>query len=116
MGEARSEIVKMSESQGAADLGVEEQWCRCTFVEALVQAQKYTKEGQSEEAVKKALQVLMDASEKVKASPAAETPNVKALLEDITGQSTEALSKQEWYFRWGTPYLPSVMFAHKLQM
>eukprot|EP00419_Tripos_fusus_P000400 CAMPEP_0172674210 /NCGR_PEP_ID=MMETSP1074-20121228/12616_1 /TAXON_ID=2916 /ORGANISM="Ceratium fusus, Strain PA161109" /LENGTH=498 /DNA_ID=CAMNT_0013491609 /DNA_START=11 /DNA_END=1504 /DNA_ORIENTATION=- len=114
--EARSVVVKMSESQGAADLGVEEQWCRCTFVEALVQAQKLTAESRSEEAVKKALQVLMDASEKVKASPAAETPNVKALLEDVTGQSTEALSKQEWYFRWGTHYLPSVMFAHKLQM
>jgi hypothetical protein len=114
--EARSEIVKMSESQGAADIGVEEQWCRCTFVEALVQAQKCTKEVQSEEAVKKALQLLVDASEKVKASPAAESPNVKTLLEDITGQSTEALSRKDWYYRWGVHYLPSVMFAHKLQM
>jgi len=114
--EARSQIVKMSETQGVADLGVEEQWCRCTFVEALMQAQKLTKESRSEEAVKRALQVLTDASEKVKASPAVVTAHVKALLEDMTVQSAEALSRQDWYFKWGVHYLPSLMFAHKLQM
>ena len=105
--EARSQIVKMSETQGVADLGVEEQWCRCTFVEALTQAQKLTKESRSEEAVKRALQVLTDASEKVKASPAVVTAHVKALLEDMTVQSAEALSRQDWYFKWGVHYLPS---------
>lgn len=81
-----------------------------------MQAQKLTKESRSEEAVKRALQVLTDASEKVKASPAVVTAHVKALLEDMTVQSAEALSRQDWYFKWGVHYLPSLMFAHKLQM
>mmetsp|Transcript_102794 Transcript_102794/g.209493 ORF Transcript_102794/g.209493 Transcript_102794/m.209493 type:complete len:706 (+) Transcript_102794:97-2214(+) len=40
---------------------------------------------------------------------------VQALLEDIKGQSTMALSSDEWFQRWGQHYLPSIMFAHKVQ-
>jgi len=114
-GEAKTEL-GMKESQGAADLDVEEQWCRCKFVETLVAAQQLTKQNRSEETVKSALHVLSDAITAVKASPAANKPHVQALLQDMEGQSTEALSKQEWYFKWGVHYLPSVMFAHKLQI
>jgi len=81
-----------------------------------MQAQKLTRESWSEDGVKRALQGLIDASEKVKASPAAATRNVEALLEDMTGQSTEALPQQDWDFRWGVHCQPSVMSAHKLQM
>jgi len=88
----------MSESLRAANLSVEQQWCRCTCVEALMQAQKLTRESWSEDGVKRALQVLIDASEKVKAYPSSAMRNVKALLEDMTGQSNESLSRQDWYF------------------
>ena len=37
------------------------------------------------------------------------------LLPDITGQVTEALSRKDWYDRWGIHYLPSLVFAHQLQ-
>jgi len=37
------------------------------------------------------------------------------LLEDINGQTTEALSRNDWYYKWGRHYLPSLAFAHKLQ-
>merc|ERR1711988_2018185 len=40
---------------------------------------------------------------------------VKALLEDLCGQCTEALSRREWFSKWGVHYLPSIMFAHRLQ-
>lgn len=37
------------------------------------------------------------------------------LKEDLTGQVSEALSRPEWYRRWGVHYLPSLMFAHLTQ-
>merc|ERR1719199_1327799 len=40
---------------------------------------------------------------------------MEALLEDMTGQTTEALSKVEWFTKWGVHYMPSLMFAHRLQ-
>ena len=39
-----------------------------------------------------------------------------ALLEDVTGQITEALSKDEYYTKWGRHYLPSIAKAHLFQM
>merc|ERR1719414_2429869 len=37
------------------------------------------------------------------------------LQTDVTGQITEALSKQEWLSKWGRHYLPSLGRAHLLQ-
>merc|ERR1719330_187022 len=37
------------------------------------------------------------------------------LMEDLTGQVSEALSRPDWYLRWGVHYLPSLMFAHLSQ-
>jgi len=51
----------------------------------------------------------------VKASKASQTESVQALLEDMCGQSTEALSRQDWFIKWGVHYMPSLMFAHRLQ-
>merc|ERR1712107_455018 len=41
---------------------------------------------------------------------------LKGLMEDISGQVSEALSKEEYYNKWGRHYLPSLIFAHQLQM
>mmetsp|Transcript_61251 Transcript_61251/g.131747 ORF Transcript_61251/g.131747 Transcript_61251/m.131747 type:complete len:706 (+) Transcript_61251:120-2237(+) len=54
-------------------------------------------------------------AELVAMSPSAGQEFVQALLEDIEGQSTMALSSDEWFQRWGQHYLPSIMFAHKVQ-
>jgi len=43
-------------------------------------------------------------------------PFVAGLLEDLEGQVTEALSKQEWWEKWGVHYLPSLIRAHQLQL
>jgi hypothetical protein len=40
---------------------------------------------------------------------------VGALLEDLEGQVMQALSRQDWYERWGRHYLPSLAGAHQLQ-
>jgi hypothetical protein len=48
-------------------------------------------------------------------SQVAEDEYVKALIVDIQGQATEALSKMEFYRKWGRHYLPSLMFAHSTQ-
>lgn len=42
-------------------------------------------------------------------------PKFVALMKDLEGQVLEALSKDEWYNRWGRHYLPSLGRAHQLQ-
>lgn len=51
----------------------------------------------------------------IKEMSVADDPFVKALLEDIQGQATEALSCKDYFLKWGRHYLPSLMFAHRLQ-
>jgi hypothetical protein len=43
------------------------------------------------------------------------TVAIAAIAEDIKGQLTEALSKSEWYAKWGAHYLRSLSGAHALQ-
>lgn len=40
---------------------------------------------------------------------------IQALSEDISGQVTQAVSRYDWYCRWGKHYLPSLSRAHELQ-
>jgi len=53
----------------------------------------------------------------IRASPSAvaEVPFVQGLLEDASGQATEATSLPEWWRKWGRHYLPSLIFAHRTQ-
>jgi len=100
----------------AAMLGVEEQWCRSRYVEVLVHVITQAETSRSQDQTRQGLQKVMDLAEEVKSSPAIFLDTTKTLLEDIQGQSSEALSRHEWYWRWGLHYLPSVVFAHKLQI
>ena len=59
--------------------------------------------------------LLTTVAQQVSKSSSAEEERVKALLEDILGQCLEAVEKEEYWKRWGRHYVPSVMFAHKLQ-
>ena len=49
-------------------------------------------------------------------SSAKNQATVKALTKDLTGQSTQALSKQEWFTKWGRHYLPSLSMSHSTQL
>mmetsp|Transcript_115948 Transcript_115948/g.322893 ORF Transcript_115948/g.322893 Transcript_115948/m.322893 type:complete len:660 (-) Transcript_115948:306-2285(-) len=97
-----------------ANLLVEEHVCRSKFVEALLKVRDVVDRQRNN--VDDGLKLITGVAEAIKASPAANTEKVQALLEDVQGQSTEAVSRQDWYWRWGIHYLPSVMFAHKLQI
>jgi len=104
------------QSDEVAMLGVEEQWCRNRFVEVLDNVVVEAQTNKSEEQTRKGLQNVMNLAEEVKSSPAIYLDTTKALLEDIQGQSSEALSRHDWYWRWGLHYLPSAVCAHKLQI
>jgi hypothetical protein len=71
------------------------------------------KRGQREEETGEILRNLI---REIQASPAAANEETKALLEDLEGQVTEALSRDDWYRKWGQHYLPSLARAHQLQM
>jgi len=52
----------------------------------------------------------------VQASELKDESPVKELLEDIVGQTLASFSRADWMNKWGKHYVPSLMFAHKLQM
>ena len=47
--------------------------------------------------------------------PGGKSAQLEGLLQDVTGQVREALSRRDWYDKWGKHYLPSLRFAHQLQ-
>jgi len=99
---------------------VEPQRCRSIAVGALnkaieVASVKDSRGEYTEEALGKAREVIKTAIEKIQASSAVKTEQVQGLLEDLLGQSSEALSKGDYWKKWGKHYIPSVASAHKLQ-
>jgi len=48
-------------------------------------------------------------------SPCKDAQAIVALKDDLTGQVMEALSRPDWFERWGQHYLPSLLFAHLKQ-
>jgi len=87
---------------------------RSAYVEGVRNAVNKAEEGRTEEKLGNAFEVIQSLSTLV----AAENPDddvFKALAEDINGQTNEAFSKLELYWKWGRHYAPSIMFAHKLQ-
>jgi len=49
--------------------------------------------------------------ERIKANPQKDPK----LLQDLTGQVSEAISRKDWYQRWGGHYLPSLQCAHQME-
>jgi len=62
-----------------------------------------------------ALRDFQQFATEIRNSTASEDLHTKALLEDIEGQISEALSREDWLCKWGTHYLPSLMAAHRIQ-
>jgi len=110
----RGEVEKVEGVEGTAsspvDLKlVQSHCCRCIFTDALAKARVKGGTQEDREAA------IKDTIEKVKSSPACEEESTKALLEDMCGQTLEAVSKAEYFNKWGIHYMPSLMFAHRLQ-
>jgi hypothetical protein len=58
---------------------------------------------------------VTDLIEEISNSSVAAEPNIVALLEDLNGQVTEAISRADYFRKWGRHYLPSLTRAHLLQ-
>lgn len=97
---------------GAASTRVFEQRHRLDFTETVAAAVARRGAGEADDAT--SVQHLLA---QIKSSPAweAESEATAALVQDLEGQVTEALSKQEWFDRWGGHYLPSLARAHLMQ-
>jgi len=76
---------------------------------------RYKTDNVTEEQLKAVQGAMRLLSEDVRSSSASSSTAVASLLEDIEGQASEALSKVEYFRKWGRHYLPSLMFAHRLQ-
>jgi len=59
--------------------------------------------------------LMKEFSEYLKASDA-QDQYMQDLRADVEGQASEAVSKQEYFTKWGRHYLPSLMFAHRSQI
>lgn len=61
-------------------------------------------------------QMLVDVMvQELRAASCVNQPAVQGLIEDLTGQVFEAISRDDWFERWGCHYLPSLSRAHQLQ-
>eukprot|EP00933_Yihiella_yeosuensis_P034176 TRINITY_DN276_c0_g1_i2.p1 TRINITY_DN276_c0_g1~~TRINITY_DN276_c0_g1_i2.p1 ORF type:complete len:665 (+),score=119.54 TRINITY_DN276_c0_g1_i2:65-2059(+) len=98
--------------------------CRARFVERLMHCMDLVQSLRTNPHVPRVTQesltlgqeALVDLAEEVASMPEALSSDfIKALQEDITGQATEAISQMEYFRKWGKHYLPSLMFAHRLQ-
>lgn len=92
-----------------------EQVCRCQFVDLLREVLEETKKSRDENGLKKC-QERVGALGKAMEADAATSERVQAMLEDLQGQCSEALSRTDFFERWGVHYLPSLMFAHRSQI
>lgn len=90
---------------------IEQNFWRLSFVTALSSAMELTNSGQRQSA-QDGMTVLKVG---IEASPAAASEILVALLEDVTGQTGEALSRDDWWRKWGKHFLPSLRGAHLAQ-
>jgi hypothetical protein len=65
--------------------------------------------------LEEAQELMANVGRDIRTYPSANDPVVLALLEDVDGQTTEALSCSNYYWKWGLHYIQSLMFAHALQ-
>ena len=92
-------------------------WCRAKLVEHLdarrAELHRLAKRGRLDAA---ACTTAMDACEalavRLRATGAADLDGV---LADLEGQVVEAVSRPQWFERWGQHYLPSLADAHRVQ-
>ena len=87
--------------------------CRLEVVDTIYAAHVAYKKGDAETAV--AIMQTLSASLRGDAMLSSQKRG-RGLIKDITGQVTEALSKAEFYQKWGQHYLPSLAGAHLLQL
>jgi len=111
-GQAEKEAIEATEKDDNS-VEVEVQRARLMFVDTVKEALVLMKRDLLERA-KKLIDDLIESIEGL-SNEAKRDERIVALLEDLTGQVSEALSKEEYFKKWGCHYLPSLMRAHQLQ-
>lgn len=107
-----AKVLKPSDAQ---KLAVERHRIRSLYVESVRDAVRIAEQGRSEQNLQGAAAIIQSLTEAAESSSSSADDAGAALCQDIKGQTTEAFSKMEWYWKWGRHYVPSIMFAHKLQ-
>ncbi len=51
----------------------------------------------------------------IESSNIGDDPYIQDLLKDLNGQVSQALSRNDWFNKWGKHYLPSLVLSHYLQ-
>lgn len=59
--------------------------------------------------------IISNLSVLISNSPVKNNPYIIDLLKDINGQVSEALSRNDWFHKWGKHYLPSLISSHYLE-
>jgi len=102
-----SQEAKVSSIGDETILEVEQQTFRQNLISVILKSPSLT--------LSKASALVSDFVNTVKASPHLSDEYITGILADAEGQVTEALSKNEYYQKWGKHYLPSLARAHQLQ-
>jgi len=90
---------------------VAEQELRLRIVDTITTSMKEASAGN----FAKAVETVMALAKAIKESDVAKEKAMKSLLADVEGQMVEAVSKEEFFKKWGRHYLPSLMGAHLQQ-
>merc|ERR1712166_260639 len=96
------------------ELAVDVERLRCLFVVTLGRCLAAARAGH--DGLSSARAMLQHACQEVASAASKDSPQIKALLEDMTGQALEAFSREDWCEKWGVHYLPSVLFANQRQV
>ncbi|CAE7376645.1 yfbK [Symbiodinium natans] len=65
--------------------------------------------------LEEASRIIQAMISEISSSSAGDAEAAKGLREDFEGQVSEAISREDWYQKWGIHYLPSLMSAHLAQ-
>jgi len=106
------DAVEGSSSSKAAPEYVEPEVLRCEFIETVRDNLARMK---NTAYLEQAMARITDLGARIGRSSAPGHPLVKGLHEDVCGQTSEAFSRLDWYLKWGCHYMPSIMFAHRMQ-
>lgn len=96
---------------------------RCILVEGIDNILKESRKRYSQHQYPSLIfeEIIQSTENKIQSLPISECSmedkkQISNLIQDLQGQVTEAVSKQEWLERWGIHYLPSLRSSHKIQI
>lgn len=125
---SRGEVVQVTGSSSlvdpansSSDPRISNQQCRLLFVDGVSQAMKTLKQTKLDKLkeiplpLPAAQEQIKELEQRISSLADISSEAMEFLLEDLSGQVAEALSREEWYTKWGVHYLPSLLSAHRSQ-